>query len=66
MCELVIKTAIKNGDYKKMNDTEILEKVKDWLKLNLESDCFNLDIEEDNKALLDAIEDWKSQKKGSK
>ena len=49
-----------------MNDTEILEKVKDWLKLNLESDCFNLDIEEDNKALLDAIEDWKSQTKGSK
>jgi len=46
-----------------MNDTEILEKVKDWLKLNLESDCFNLDIEEDNKALLNAIEDWKQQKK---
>ena len=57
MCELVIKTAIKNGDYKKMNDTEILEKVKDWLKSNLDDNCFNLDIEEDNKALLDAIED---------
>ena len=52
MCELVIKTAIKNGDYKKMNDTEILEKVKDWLKSNLDDNCFNLDIEEDNKALL--------------
>jgi hypothetical protein len=61
MCELVIKTAIKNGDYKKMNDTEILEKVKDWLKSNLDDNCFNLDIEEDNKALLDAIEDWKKQ-----
>jgi hypothetical protein len=61
MCELVIKTAIKNGDYKKMNDTEILEKVKDWLKSNLDDNCFNLDIEEDNKALLDAIEDWKKR-----
>ena len=60
MCELVIKTAKENGDLK-MNDTEILEKVKDWLKSNLENDCFNLDIEEDNKALLDAIEDWKQQ-----
>ena len=60
MCELVIKTAIRNGDYKKMNDTEILEKVKDWLKSNLDDNCFNLDIEEDNKALLDAIEDWQN------
>jgi hypothetical protein len=60
MCELVIKTAIKNGDLK-MNDTEILEKVKDWLKSNLDDNCFNLDIEEDNKALLDAIEDWKKR-----
>jgi hypothetical protein len=60
MCELVIKTAIKNGDLK-MNDTEILEKVRDWLKSNLENDCFNLDIEEDNKALLKAIKDWKQQ-----
>lgn len=60
MCELVIKTAIKNGDLK-MNDTEILEKVRDWLKSNLENDCFNLDIEEDNKALLKAINDWKQQ-----
>ena len=61
MCELVIKTAIGNGDYKKMNDTKILEKVKDWLKSNLDDNCFNLDIEEDNKALLDAIEDWKKR-----
>jgi acyl carrier protein len=49
-----------------MNDTEILEKVKDWLKSNLENNCFDLDIEEDNKALLDAIEDWEEQKKGLK
>ena len=60
MCELVIKTAIKNEDLK-INDTEILEKVKDWLKSNLDDNCFNLDIEEDNKALLDAIEDWKKR-----
>ena len=60
MCELVIKTAIKNGDLK-MNDTEILKKVKDWLKSNLEGgDIDQIDIEEDNKALLDAIEDWQN------
>jgi hypothetical protein len=60
MCELVIQTAIKNGDLK-MNDTEILKKVKDWLKSNLEGgDIDQIDIEEDNKALLDAIEDWQN------
>ena len=60
MCELVIKTAKENGDYKKMSDTEILEKVKDWLRSNLDDNCFNLDIEEDNRALLDAIEEWQN------
>ena len=46
-----------------MNDTKILEKVKDWLKSNLEGgDIDQIDIEEDNKALLDAIEDWKGVK----
>ena len=41
-----------------MTEKKVLEKVKDWLKSNLDNDCFNLDIEEDNKALLKAIEDW--------
>ncbi len=42
-----------------MTNKQILEKVKDWLKSNLEGgDIDQIDIEEDNKALLDAIEDW--------
>jgi hypothetical protein len=40
---------------------KVLEKVKDWLQSNLDDNCFNLDIEEDNKALLEAIEEWKAQ-----
>ena len=44
-----------------MNDTRILEKIKDWLKSNLECDFYNLDMEEDTKALLEAIDDWKQQ-----
>jgi len=60
MCELVIQTAINNGDLPKKY-TEILKKVKDWLKSNLEGgDIDQIDIEEDNKALLDAIEDWQN------
>ena len=44
-----------------MTAEKVLEKVKDWLQSNLDDNCFNLDIEEDNKALLEAIEEWKAQ-----
>ena len=44
-----------------MTAEKVLEKVKDWLQSNLDDSCFNLDIEEDNKALLKAIEEWKAQ-----
>ena len=44
-----------------MTSEKVLEKIKDWLQSNLDNDCFNLDIEEDNKALLKAIEEWEAQ-----
>ena len=59
MCELVIKTAIGNGDYKKMNDTEILKKVKEYLE-NTESESVSTDIKEYSENLLFWIEDWQN------
>ena len=59
MCELVIKTAIKNGDYKKMNDTEILKKVKEYLE-NTESESVSTDIKEYSENLLFWIENWQN------
>jgi hypothetical protein len=56
MCELVIKTAIGNGDYKKMSDTEILKKVIEYLKDNKDSE--SLDIQSDSENLLFWIENW--------
>ena len=44
MCELVIKTAINNGDIK-MSDTEILKKVIEYLE-NTESESVSTDIKE--------------------
>ena len=59
MCELVIKTAIGNGDYKKMNDTEILNKVKEYLE-NTESESVSTDIKEYSENLLFWIENWQN------
>jgi phosphoribosylformylglycinamidine (FGAM) synthase PurS component len=59
MCELVISTAIKNGDYKKMNDTEILKKVKEYLE-NTESESVSTDIKEYSENLLFWIENWQN------
>jgi phosphoribosylformylglycinamidine (FGAM) synthase PurS component len=59
MCELVIQTAIKNGDYKKMNDTEILKKVKEYLE-NTESESVSTDIKEYSENLLFWIENWQN------
>ena len=59
MCELVIKTAIKNGDYKKMSDTEILKKVIEYLE-NTESESVSTDIKEYSENLLFWIENWQN------
>jgi len=58
MCELVIKTAINNGDIK-MNDTEILKKVKEYLE-NTESESVSTDIKEYSENLLFWIENWQN------
>ena len=45
-----------------MDDKKVIEKIKNWLKSNLEGgDIDQIDIEEDNKNLLNAIEDWQNQ-----
>jgi hypothetical protein len=59
MCELVIKTAIGNGDYKKMSDTEILKKVIEYLE-NTESESVSTDIREYSENLLFWIENWQN------
>ena len=59
MCELVIKTAIVNGDYKKMSDTEILKKVIEYLE-NTESESVSTDIKEYSENLLFWIENWQN------
>jgi hypothetical protein len=59
MCELVIKTAIGNGDYKKMSDTEILKKVIEYLE-NTESESVSTDINEYSENLLFWIENWQN------
>ena len=45
-----------------MDDKKIIEKIKDWLKSNLEGgDIDQINIEEDNKNLLNAIEEWQKK-----
>ncbi len=58
MCELVIKTAINNGDIK-MSDTEILKKVIEYLE-NTESESVSTDIKEYSENLLFWIENWQN------
>jgi len=44
-----------------MKDSEVIQKVKDWLNSNINGgDADQIDLEEDNKALLEAIDDWQS------
>ena len=46
-----------------MDNKKVITKIKDWLKANLEGgDIDQIDIEEDNRNLLEAIEDWELQK----
>ena len=58
MCELVIKTAINNGDIK-MSDTEILKKVIEYLE-NTESESVSTDIKKYSENLLFWIENWQN------
>jgi hypothetical protein len=58
MCELVIQTAINNGDIK-MSDTEILKKVIEYLE-NTESESVSTDIKEYSENLLFWIENWQN------
>ena len=46
-----------------MTEKEILNKIIEWLKLNINSEDINNlpNLREDNKFLLNAIEDWKKQ-----
>ena len=47
---------------KNMDDKKVIEKIKDWLKSNLEGgDIDQINIEEDNKNLLNAIEEWQKK-----
>tara|TARA_R110000787_G_scaffold2413_2_gene9644 strand:- start:4 stop:192 length:189 start_codon:yes stop_codon:yes gene_type:complete len=47
-----------------MTEKEILNKIIEWLKLNINSEDINNlpNLKDDNKFLLNAIEDWKKQK----
>tara|TARA_B100000287_G_scaffold114720_1_gene106807 strand:- start:376 stop:516 length:141 start_codon:yes stop_codon:yes gene_type:complete len=46
-----------------MDDKKIIEKIKDWLKSNLKSGAIEqINLEEDNKNLLNAIEEWQKNK----
>ena len=54
-----MKTAINNGDYKKMSDTEILKKVIEYLE-NTESESVSTDIKEYSENLLFWIENWQN------
>ena len=58
MCELVIQTAIKNGDIK-MSNTDILKKVIEYLE-NTESESVSTDIREYSENLLFWIENWQN------
>ena len=45
-----------------MTDKQIIEKIKNWLKSNIEGgDIDQIDMEEDNKSLLNYIEEWETQ-----
>ena len=45
-----------------MTDKQILNKVREWLILNVRHDIDG-DLVEDNKALLKAIKEWKNDSK---
>ena len=46
-----------------MTDKQIINKVREWLILNIRSMTMDDELIDDNKLLLKAIRDWKNEKK---
>ena len=46
-----------------MTDKQIVNKVREWLILNIRSMTMNDELIDDNKLLLKAIRDWKKERK---
>ena len=47
-----------------MTDKQIINKVREWLILNIRSMSMDDELIDDNKLLLKAIRDWKNERKG--
>jgi len=47
-----------------MTDKQIVNKVREWLILNIRSMTMDDELIDDNKLLLKAIRDWKNERKG--
>jgi len=46
-----------------MTDKQIINKVREWLILNIRSMTMDDELVDDNKLLLKAIRDWKNERK---
>jgi len=46
-----------------MTDKQIVNKVREWLILNIRSMSMDDELIDDNKLLLKAIRDWKKERK---
>jgi len=46
-----------------MTDKQIINKVREWLILNIRSMSMDDELIDDNKLLLKAIRDWKKERK---
>lgn len=47
-----------------MTDKQIVNKIREWLILNIRSMSMDDELIDDNKLLLKAIRDWKNERKG--
>ena len=47
-----------------MTDKQIVNKIREWLILNIRSMTMDDELIDDNKLLLKAIRDWKNERKG--
>ena len=63
------KTFFKNSNRnekkkgQQMTDKQVINKVREWLILNIRSMTMDDELIEDNKLLLKAIRDWKQERK---